>query len=134
MKHELPLLGMRLDKWLWAARFFKTRQLAQEAVTGGKVELNSQRSKPAHPVRVGDRLRIRQRPYYVAEVVVQALSDRRGPASAARDLYRETEASLTARAQAQESLRNQGPSLQFESGRPNARDRRSLRRMRRNSV
>ena len=121
---------MRLDKWLWAARFFNTRQLAQDAVSGGKVELNGQRSKPAHPVRVGDRLRIRQGPY-LAEIVVQALSDRRGPASAARTLYRETEESLAARARAQESLRNQGPSLQFESGRPNARDRRSLRRLRR---
>lgn len=123
---------LRLDKWLWAARFFKTRQLAHDAVAGGKVELNGRRTKPAHPVRVGDRLRIRQGPYQ-AEFVVQLLSEQRGPAAAARNLYLETDESLNERARVRETLRNQGAPLQFDFGRPSARNRRSLRRMRRDT-
>jgi ribosome-associated heat shock protein Hsp15 len=122
--------SIRLDKWLWAARFFKTRQLAQEAVNGGKVELNGQRSKPAHPVRAGDRLRVRQG-LYVREIVIQALSDRRGPAAAAWQLYAETESSRARNAQLRETLKAEGATLLFESGRPKARDRRSLRQLRR---
>jgi ribosome-associated heat shock protein Hsp15 len=119
-----------LDKWLWAARFFKTRQIAHEAVAGGKVELNGQRTKPAHPVRAGDRLRIRQGPY-LKEILVQALSDQRGPADSARNLYAETEASLVECARLREILKDQGAPLQFDAGRPKARDRRFLRRLRR---
>jgi ribosome-associated heat shock protein Hsp15 len=122
--------SLRLDKWLWAARFFKTRQHAQDAVTGGKVELNGQRTKPAHPLRVGDRLRIRQGPY-LAEVVVQDLTERRGSAATARTLYAETEASLAERARLHDMQEHRGVAPRFDAGRPRARDRRSLRRLRR---
>ena len=87
---------VRLDKWLWAARFFKTRSLASSAITGGKVHLNDQRTKPAHPVRPSDRLEIRRGSESIT-VIVQALSDRRGPASEAAKLYEETAASIAAR-------------------------------------
>ncbi len=80
--------SVRLDKWLWAARFFKTRALAAEAVAGGKVELNGDKPKRARAVRPGDRLRIRLGPYLHIVTVLQ-LSERRGPASAAASLYQE---------------------------------------------
>ncbi len=96
--HEADSGGVkvRLDKWLWAARFFKTRSLASSAITGGKVHLNDQRTKPAHPVRPDDRLEIR-RGSECLTVIVQALSDRRGPASEAAKLYQETAGSIATR-------------------------------------
>lgn len=81
--------AVRLDKFLWAARFFKTRALAVEAITGGKVSVNGERAKPSKVLRVGDRLDIRRPPFETA-VVVRALSERRGPASEAQALYDET--------------------------------------------
>ena len=87
---------MRLDKWLWAARFFKTRTLAVEAVTGGRVSINHEHAKPAKDVKVGDLLAIR-RPPFEHVVVVKALSDKRGPAAAAALLYEETEESRARR-------------------------------------
>src|SRR6186713_1479509 len=83
---------VRIDKWLWAARFFKTRALAAEAVAGGKVGVNGDRPKRARPLQVGDELRIRLGPYEHI-VTVRTLSDRRGPATQAAGLYQETEAS-----------------------------------------
>src|SRR4030088_1292175 len=80
-----------IDKWRWAARFFKTRGLASEAVDGGKVHVNGERVKAARAVRLGDRLEIRRGPE-VVEVLVLSLSDRRGPATTAQALYEETEA------------------------------------------
>src|SRR5437868_12615554 len=88
--------GVRLDKWLWAARFFKTRSLATEAVNGGKVELNGLRPKPSKDVKIGDQLRIRVGPF-IHEVTVRALSDRRGSAAAAALLFEESAASSAAR-------------------------------------
>ncbi|HET7729492.1 MAG TPA: S4 domain-containing protein [Usitatibacter sp.] len=79
----------RLDKWLWAARFFKTRTLAVEAIEGGRVSVNGDRAKPAKEVREGDAVTIRRPPFEYA-VVVKALSDKRGPASVAATLYEET--------------------------------------------
>src|SRR5215211_3437272 len=79
---------VRLDKWLWAARFFKTRALASEAVAGGKVQVNGDRAKRARPLQVGDEVRVRQGPYEHF-VVVRALSSHRGPAAAAAELYEE---------------------------------------------
>ena len=87
---------MRLDKWLWAARFFKTRSLAQKAVAGGRVQLNGERTKPAHEVKAGDMVVVRVGDGRW-EVKVAALSERRGPAEEARKLYEETEASRTER-------------------------------------
>jgi ribosome-associated heat shock protein Hsp15 len=87
---------MRLDKWLWAARFFKTRRLAVEAIEGGRVSVNGDRAKPAKELRVGDELAVR-RPPFEHRVVVKALAERRGPASVAAGLYVETEESRARR-------------------------------------
>jgi ribosome-associated heat shock protein Hsp15 len=92
--------AVRLDKWLWAARFFKTRSLAAEAIAGGHVHLNGERAKPARQPKPGDVLRIRTISAEF-EVVVLDVSDRRGSANVAQTLYRETDASAAARARAQ---------------------------------
>lgn len=117
---------VRLDKWLWAARFFKTRSQASEAVDGGKVELNGGRAKPAKEVRVGDELRIRLGPYD-HHVVVRGLSDKRGPASVAQALFEETAESIAAREKLREDHRL-APALFVyeEKGRPTKKDRRAL--------
>src|SRR2546423_14552419 len=96
--------GVRLDKWLWAARFFKTRSLATEAVSGGKVELNGLRPKPSKDVKVGDQLRVRLGPF-VHAITVVALSERRGPASAAALLFEESAESIAERARLREQHR-----------------------------
>ena len=118
----------RIDKWLWAARFFKNRALATQAVTGGLVHLNGERVKPARGVKVGDRLAItKDEERFVVEVV--ALAERRGPASVARELYRESEESLRARQSQREErrLRVEAPGLLI-ARRPNKRDRRLIHR------
>ena len=118
--------SLRIDKWLWAARFFKTRSLAAEGVEGGKVHLNGARVKPAHVVRIGDELNIRRGPYETI-VTVLGLSERRGPAEKAQALYDETEASKAARAALAAQLRlERGPSFESE-GRPSKKERRDLR-------
>ena len=94
---------VRLDKWLWAARFFKTRALAQAAVTGGKVHLNGQRAKPSRNVRIGDSIDI-SRGHFRYEIKVDAVSDRRGPAREAAKLYTETEESVEKRTAIAEDL------------------------------
>jgi len=120
-----PLDAVRLDKWLWAARFFKTRSLATEGVNGGKVELNGSRPKASKDVKTGDRMRIRVGPF-IHEITVRALSDRRGPAAAAALLFEESPESIAAR----EKLREQhrlAPSVQYEEGgRPTKKDRRAM--------
>ena len=120
---------MRLDKWLWAARFFKTRGLAQAAVEGGRVKLDGERVKPAKELRCGDRLQISigDMPW---EVVVAALSERRGPASFARTLYQESAASRAAREEKLEARRLQVEPARSMKGRPTKRDRRALDRLR----
>ncbi len=116
--------SVRIDKWLWAARFFKTRSLAQTAVRGGHVAINGQGCKPARTVAVGDRLRI-TRGEALFEVEVRDLSDRRGPAPQARRLYEETESSRQRREERAEQRRLSGP---VDAGRrPDKRDRRRLR-------
>ena len=118
---------MRLDKWLWASRFFKTRGLAQAAVAGGKVKLNGERVKPAKVVAPGDRLTIRIGEFEWA-VAVKALSGKRGPAEAARKLYEEDEASR-ARRVAQVADRRAHASVWGErKGRPTKRERREMER------
>lgn len=121
---------MRLDKWLWAARFFKTRSMASAEVDGGHVEVNGERAKPAKQVRIGDELRIRIN-QYTHVVHVRGLSDRRGPASAARALYEETEGSRRERERLAEQ-RRLAPSPAYEDGgRPTKRDRRDMSRIKR---
>lgn len=116
----------RIDKWLCAARFFKTRSLAAYAVECGKVHINETRVKPAKAVAVGDMLTINiGQKQYVVEVL--ALSNRRGPASEAQKLYRETDASLQRRATIAAQLKEQ-PQPFFFKGRPTKRDRREIER------
>jgi len=120
-------MGVRVDKWLWAARFFKTRSLASDAVSGGKIKLNGSAPKPAREVKVGDRLDICHGEMRW-EVIVQGLSEKRGPAPEARLLYEETADSLAARLAAQ--LRRQfehEPAAEIH-GRPTKRDRRQMDR------
>lgn len=119
---------VRLDKWLWAARFFKTRALAAEAVEGGKVQLNGDRPKRARPLQVGDELRIRLGPYEHI-VAVRALSDRRGPATQAAALYQETEASRRAREALAVQLKSLHSLFGPEKGRPTKKDRREIERL-----
>jgi len=122
---------VRIDKWLWAARFFKTRSLASEAVAGGKVEVNGERAKPAKLVRVGDEVRCRQGPYEHV-LVVTGLAERRGTASAAAALYQERPESRAARERVAEQLRLGASAWSYEEkGRPTKRDRRELDRFRR---
>lgn len=116
---------LRIDKWLWCARFFKSRGLAQEAVEGGHVQVNGERVKASRQVRVGDRLRItRERERY--EVEVAGIPVRRGPAPEARRHYRETPESEAARQHARELDRLSAP---VSSGRPDKRERRDLIRV-----
>lgn len=116
---------IRLDKWLWAARFFKTRSLASQAVEGGKVHCNGARVKPARAVNVGDELRIRQGPFELT-VIVRALSQRRGPASEAALLYEETGQSRQAREMLAEQLRAQPVPYSARKGRPTKKARRHI--------
>jgi ribosome-associated heat shock protein Hsp15 len=117
---------VRLDKWLWAARLFKTRSLAAEEIERGRVTVNGQAAKPARTLRPGDRLQLRQGPLQ-REFVVRDLSRVRGPAPQAQLLYEETPESLAARQRAAEQRRlGAEPALAIEQGRPTKRDRRRL--------
>ncbi|HSC81090.1 MAG TPA: RNA-binding S4 domain-containing protein [Chitinolyticbacter sp.] len=124
---------VRLDKWLWAARFFKTRSLATTAIDGGHVHLNGDRAKPARTVKQGDRLRI-QVTHGLFEIEVLALSDRRGPAELARLLYRETDESV-ARREVVALERELAPQFDHPQvkGRPTKKWRRELNRFDRQS-
>jgi ribosome-associated heat shock protein Hsp15 len=119
---------IRLDKWLWAARFYRTRSLAAQAIDAGQARLNGERVKPAHVVRVGDDVSI-GRDGIVREVEVTSLSERRGPATAAALLYRETEASAAARAEALAQRKAATAAEPRFPGRPTKRDRRKLGRL-----
>ena len=120
---------VRLDKWLWAARFFKTRSLAAEAIAGGKVQVNGDRAKRARPVQVGDRIRVRLGPYE-HDIVVRDLSARRGPATVAAELFEETPESLSARATLAVQLKSLHSAFGPDRGRPTKRDRREMERWR----
>jgi ribosome-associated heat shock protein Hsp15 len=120
---------VRLDQWLWAARFFKTRALAAKAVAGGKVELNEARPKRAHLVRPGDRLRLRLGPFEHV-LTVRALAARRGPAEAARALYDEDAASVAGREELARRLKAGAASFARSEGRPTRQERRALERWR----
>jgi ribosome-associated heat shock protein Hsp15 len=116
---------IRIDKWLWAARFFKTRTLAAEAVEGGKVHLNGNRTKPGHAVRTGDGLKIRRGPYEWV-VVVRAVAKQRGPVARAQLLYEETEESKKGREALTGQLRLQGGPGPGSTARPTKKDRREI--------
>lgn len=120
---------MRLDKWLWAARFFKTRGVAQLAVTGGRVKLNGERVKPAHAVKPGDALSVRIEEIEW-QIVVRALSERRGPAPEARKLYEESAASLAERERLMDLRRWGAEPASRLKGRPTKRDRRLMEKLR----
>ena len=116
----------RIDKWLWAARFFKTRGLSAEELGKGRVSVNSQVAKASREVRLGDRIELRQGPV-ARTVIVKSVSDQRGSASVAQLLYDETPESIEQRAQQTLARRmNTEPSLAIEQGRPTKRDRRQL--------
>jgi len=129
-EEKAPATSVRIDKWLWAARFFKTRALASDAVTGGKVEVHGERVKPARAVKTGELVSIRLGPY-VHLVRVLGLSGTRGPASVATLLYEETPESKAAREKHAWTLRNAAPVIDPGEGRPTKKDRRNLDRMRR---
>jgi len=119
--------GIRLDKWLWAARFFKTRSLATNAVSGGKIKLNGAPTKPAREIKAGDRLDIFNGDTRW-EVIVLALSEKRGPASEARLLYEETAESRAAREAEQMRRKFEVEPAADIHGRPTKRDRRQMDR------
>ena len=119
------MAGVRMDKWLWAARFFKTRSLAARACELGRISSNGQRAKPSREVRIGDLLQVRNEAGdFQVEVVL--LSDLRGPAAVAQTLYRETEASRVLRRQLAEERQSMPHFDGSWGGRPSKRDRRKL--------
>ena len=121
---------MRLDKWLWCARFYKTRSLATEEIAKGRVTVNGQAAKPARDLRCGDTVALRQGPV-ARTVLVRALSGARGPAPVAQLLYEETPDSIAARERAAEQRRlAPEPAAALQEGRPTKRDRRSIDRAR----
>ena len=117
---------LRIDKWLWAARFYKTRTLASEEIGKGRIEVDGQPAKPAREVKVGDTVAMRQASL-TRTVIVQGLSGMRGPAPVAQQLYQETPESIAAREQAARQRRDAPePALGIEHGRPTKRGRREL--------
>jgi ribosome-associated heat shock protein Hsp15 len=126
-------IKVRLDKWLWAARFYKTRSLAAEAIEKGKVEVNGERAKRAKLLQAGDSLTIRLGPYQHL-VTVRAVSERRGPASFAATLYEESAEGRKAREAMQVQVKAAQSVPGYDRGRPTKKDRRDIERMRRKEV
>ena len=120
---------MRVDKWLWAARFFRTRALAARAVAGGRVEVNGQKPKPAKVLHEGDRVRLRLGPYEHL-LTVRALSERRGPASLAALLYEEDPAGRSRRERLAEQHRIAATAFAHGEGKPTRKERDAIRRVR----
>lgn len=123
------MAGMRLDKWLWAARFFKTRSLAGRACELGRVDSNGQPAKPAREVKTGDMLRVKNDSGEF-QIEVLGLSDLRGPAPVAQKLYRETEESREMRRKLAEIRKAMPPTEWSREGKPSKRDRRKIDRLR----
>jgi len=126
MTDEMANPGVRLDVWLWAARFFRTRSLARQAIENGKIDVDGQRAKPARQVRVGNALRV-VRGEESFEVEVRALSDVRGPASVAQALYLEGDASRARREAARAARAAERAGYQAPQGKPDKRARRLIR-------
>jgi len=122
-------MTVRLDKWLWAARFFRTRTLAAEAIDAGRVEVNGERAKRSRAITVGDKLRIRKPPF---EQLIEVLgeSEQRGPASVAATLYSETEESRKAREVLAAQFKAMGPPVFRDRGKPGKKERRTIDRLR----
>ena len=124
-QNEAPTEGLRIDKWLWCTRFFKSRSQATAAVAGGLVHINDERVKPSRLVQVKDRIQI-TRDELRMEVIVQGMPQRRGPAPEARSHYEETPQSVAARETRRELARLSGPAT---SGRPDKHTRRAIREL-----
>ena len=121
---------VRIDKWLWAARFFKTRSIARAAIQGGKVQVNGARTKPGRVLNTGDQVRL-QRGQEVMTVIVRGVSDRRGPAPEAQKLYEETEESRLRREAIARQRQLERDARAARERRPDKRQRRQLQRLRR---
>lgn len=121
---------VRLDKWLWAARFYKTRGLSAEAIDAGKIEVNGERAKRARLVQAGDRLKIRIGPYEHV-ITIKGVSEKRGSAPVAQALYEEDAESRKAREVMAAHVRAMNANTGYESGRPTKKDRREIERLRR---
>lgn len=119
---------MRLDKWLWAARFYKTRALSADAIDGGKIEVNGERAKRARLVQAGDKARIRIGPYEHV-ITIKGVSERRGSAPIAQALYEEDADSKKAREVMAAHVRAMNGNTGYESGRPTKKDRREIERL-----
>jgi ribosome-associated heat shock protein Hsp15 len=117
--------SQRLDKWLWAARFYKTRSLAVEAINGGKVHLNNNRVKPSRTIKLEDTISISKPPYEFV-ISVLGLSNKRGPATEAQNLYQESAESQQKRELLREQIKNEPLGFRHEKGRPSKRDRRHI--------
>ncbi|MEI8028996.1 MAG: RNA-binding S4 domain-containing protein [Comamonadaceae bacterium] len=121
----------RIDKWLWAARFCKTRSLASEEIVKGRIQVNAQVVKPSREIKVGDTVAVRHGPL-IQTVIVLGISSLRGPASVAQQLYAETVESVRQREQLTQQLRTASePAMTIEHGRPTKRDRRDMEKVRR---
>jgi len=126
---QSPLDSVRLDKWLWAARFFKSRKLATEAISGGKVHLNKARVKPSRSIKIGDQLDI-SRDNYKYQIEVIGLNDKRRPAKEAQQLYQESEESIRNREQLREIRKLSSASVHQSDSRPNKKERRQINKWR----
>ena len=122
-------MRVRLDKWLWAARFYKTRALAVDAIDAGRIEVNGERSKRARLVQAGDKIRIRIGPYEHV-VTVHSVSERRGPAPVAAKLYEEDAESKKQREVMAAHVKAMNANTGYESGRPTKKDRRDIAKIR----
>jgi len=120
-------MPVRLDKWLWAARFFKTRSLAADSIDTGRVEVNGERAKRSRHVTIGDTIRIRKPPFEQV-VEVRGESEQRGPASVAVTLYAESAESLAAREKLAAQLKAMGPPVFRDKGKPGKKERREIDR------
>jgi len=121
---------VRLDKWLWAARFYKTRGLSAEAIDAGKIEVNGERAKRARLVQAGDRVRIRMGPYEHV-ITIKGVSEKRGSAQIAQALYEEDAESKKGREVMAAHVRAMNANTGYESGRPTKKDRREIERLKR---
>ena len=120
---------VRLDKWLWAARFYKTRALAAEAIDGGKISVNDDRPKRARLIRAGDAVLVRIGPYQHA-LIVRDVSSRRGSAAIAQTLYDETPESIASRALVAAQYKNAAMTFAFQEGKPSKKERRAIDKVR----